>query len=64
MDFYDRHKDERDRFEIIAFHDGTAKTFEDLDQKTKDGQEKVWKKPLPLDMASTILPCASTAPIG
>ena len=47
MNFYERHRDERDRFEILAFHDGTAKTFEELDSKTKDVQEKVWKKPLP-----------------
>lgn len=47
IDFYERHSAERDRFEILAFHDGTAKTFEDLDKKTKEVQEKVWKKPLP-----------------
>lgn len=47
MAFYDRHQGERDRFEILAFHDGTAKTFEELDRKTKVVQEKVWKQPLP-----------------
>jgi hypothetical protein len=45
--FYERHKDERDRFEILAFHDGTAKTFEELDRKTEDVREKVWKQALP-----------------
>ena len=47
MDFYDRHKDERERFEIIAFHDGSAKTLEEVDRKTADVQEKLWKRPLP-----------------
>ena len=35
MSFYEKHQDERDRFEILAFHDGTAKTFEELDRKTR-----------------------------
>lgn len=47
MEFYDRHQDQRDRFEIIAFHDGTAKSIEDIDKKTKEVQDKVWKRPLP-----------------
>ena len=47
MEFYDQHQGERDRFEIIAFHDGTAKSLEDIDAKTKDVQEKLWKRPLP-----------------
>ena len=47
MSFYEKHQDERDRFEILALHDGSAKTFEELDRKTRNVQEKVWKKPLP-----------------
>lgn len=47
IEFYERHADQRDRFEILAFHDGSAKTLDEVDQKTKDVREKLWKKPLP-----------------
>lgn len=35
MKFYEDHKDQRDRFEILAFHDARAKTLEELDEKLK-----------------------------
>ncbi|KAF0245657.1 MAG: hypothetical protein FD180_1435 [Planctomycetota bacterium] len=35
MEFYEKHKDQRDRFEILAFHDARAKSFEELDEKLK-----------------------------
>ncbi len=31
-----------DRFQILAFHDATAKTFEELDEKCKAPKEKYW----------------------
>lgn len=33
--FYEEHKDD-DRFEFIAFHDGTVKTLEEMDAKLKE----------------------------
>jgi cytochrome c-type biogenesis protein len=46
--FYEKHKDKRDKFEILAFHDPAAKTFEELDKRIAPIQERYWKgKPLP-----------------
>ena len=58
MEFYGTHKGDRDRFEILAFHDATAKTFEDLDVKLKEVIEKHWKGeslpfPILLDASGT-----------
>jgi len=48
MEFYETHKADRDRFEILAFHDKTATSFEELDEKLKPVIEKRWKgKSLP-----------------
>jgi hypothetical protein len=47
MDLHDRFEDQRDRFEIIAFHDASAKTFDELDEKLAKTVEEVWKRPLP-----------------
>lgn len=48
MEFYTRHQDARDRFEVLAFHDPSAKTFAELDEKLKPVIEKYWKgKSLP-----------------
>ncbi|MEK7469968.1 MAG: hypothetical protein AAB074_21580 [Planctomycetota bacterium] len=48
MDFYEKHKDQRDRFEILAFHDARAKTFEELDEKLKPIIKDKWQgKSLP-----------------
>jgi hypothetical protein len=48
MEFYEAHKADRERFEILAFHDASAKTFEELDEKLKPVVEKRWKgKSLP-----------------
>jgi len=41
MEFYNEHPDD-DRFEIIAFHDARAKTFEELDEKCAAPREKYW----------------------
>lgn len=48
MALYDKHKDDRDKFEIVAFHDASAKTFEELDKKLEKIIEQRWKgKTLP-----------------
>ena len=48
MKFYEEHKDQRDKFEILAFHDARAKTFAELDEKLKPIIADKWGgKPLP-----------------
>ena len=48
MKMYDEFKDIRDKFEIFAFHDTRAKTWEEYDEKIKPVIEKRWKgKKLP-----------------
>jgi hypothetical protein len=48
IDLYELHRDHRDRFEIIAFHDRTAKSFAELDPKLVDTRAKLWRgKDLP-----------------
>jgi AhpC/TSA family protein len=45
---YERFKDKRDRFEIIAFHDKRAKSFAELDEKLTQIVENRWEgRPLP-----------------
>ncbi len=43
MEFYEKHKADRDRFEVLTFHDASAKTFEELDEKLKPVIEKKGK---------------------
>src|SRR5262249_9498548 len=48
MDLYDAHRDHRDQFEIIAFHDATVKDFAELDEKLKPIIRNTWRgRPLP-----------------
>ena len=42
IDFYEAHKKDRDKFEILAFHDGTVKDFADLDKKMEAPKKKYW----------------------
>jgi hypothetical protein len=42
IDLYESHKDHRDKFEIIAFHDGTVKDFADLDKKLERPRQAYW----------------------
>jgi len=42
IDLYEAHKKDRDKFEIIAFHDGTVKDFADLDKKMESPKQKFW----------------------
>jgi hypothetical protein len=42
IDLYEAHKKDREKFEIIAFHDGTMKDFADLDKKMESPKQKYW----------------------
>lgn len=53
-EYYESNKS--DEFEIIAFHDASAKTFEELDEKMAPAKEKHWNNedlPFPILMDST-----------
>jgi hypothetical protein len=48
IDFYEDHAADRDRFEILAFHDAQAKTFAELDPKLAPIIKNAWGgRPLP-----------------
>jgi len=48
MEFYDSHQKQRDRFEVLAFHDASVKTIAELDKKLTTIVAKTWKgRPLP-----------------
>lgn len=56
IDLYELHRNHRDRFEIIAFHDRNAKSFAELDQKLRDIRAKLWggkDLPFPILLDST-----------
>jgi hypothetical protein len=56
IDFYEEHKNDRDKFEILAFHDATAKDFGELDKHLPGLREKFWHGrdlPFPILMDST-----------
>ena len=56
MAMYEEHEALRDRFEVLAFHDATAKSFEELDAKLARVIEKRWKGktlPFPILLDST-----------
>ena len=42
IDLYEAHKKDREKFEILAFHDGTVKDFADLDKKLEGPRQKYW----------------------
>lgn len=42
IDLYDLHRDHRDRFEILAFHDATAKTFAELEKHLPKVRRQFW----------------------
>ena len=45
---YEDHSEHRDQFEIIAFHDSSLKSIEEIDEKTERIKEKYWSgKDLP-----------------
>lgn len=45
--FYETHKDQRDKFEIIAFSGSSAGTMAELEKQMKPYEEKNWGGPLP-----------------
>ena len=47
-EFYEATKSTDDRFEIVAFHDGSVKSFAELDEKMAPIEKEYWKgKALP-----------------
>jgi hypothetical protein len=42
IDLYEAHKKDREKFEILAFHDATVKGFADLDEKMVKPRERYW----------------------
>ncbi len=56
IDLYEAHKKDRDKFEILAFHDGTVKDFDDLDKKIVSPRKKYWNDrelPFPILLDAT-----------
>jgi AhpC/TSA family len=56
IDFYEDHKADHDKFEILAFHDAQAKTFDELDKKLVPIIKNVWgghPLPFPILLDST-----------
>jgi hypothetical protein len=42
IDLYDAHAKDRDKFEILAFHDGTVKDFAELNKKLEQTRRRLW----------------------
>jgi thiol-disulfide isomerase/thioredoxin len=42
IDLYDDHAGEREKFEVLAFHDGTVKDFSEMDAKTEHTKKALW----------------------
>ncbi len=42
IDLYESHKKDGDKFEILAFHDGTAKDFAELDKNLPRTRKRYW----------------------
>ena len=42
IDLYEDHAGERDKFEVLAFHDGTVKDFSEMDAKTEQTKKTLW----------------------
>lgn len=43
IDFYEEHEADRDKFEIVAFHDGSVKDFDEMDAKTAGTKKAIWR---------------------
>ena len=43
MKFHDAHEKDRDRYQILAFHDPSAKSFAELDEKLKPVIARRWQ---------------------
>lgn len=56
IDLYEAHKKDRDKFQILAFHDGTVKDFAELDKNLEGPRTKYWggrDLPFPVLLDST-----------
>ena len=56
IDLYEAHKKDRDKFEILAFHDGTVKDFAELDKKMERPRNRFWggrELPFPILLDAT-----------
>lgn len=56
MEFYEEHKDQRDQFTILAFHEPGVKSLDELDKKLAPIVKKLWKGkelPFPIVLDST-----------
>jgi hypothetical protein len=56
IDLYEAHKKDRDKFAILAFHDGTVKDFAELDKNLQGPRTKYWggsDLPFPILLDST-----------
>ncbi len=42
IDLYEAHKKDREKFEILALHDGTVKNFQELDKNLEGPRTKYW----------------------
>jgi hypothetical protein len=42
IDLYEAHKKDREKFEVLAFHDGTVKDFAELDKKLETPRKSYW----------------------
>ena len=43
IDFYADHAADRDKFEVIAYHDGSVKDFAEMDERTAKIKQTLWK---------------------
>jgi hypothetical protein len=56
IDLYETREKDRDKFEIIAFHDGSVKDFKELEEKLKTVKKMYWRDrdlPFPVLLDST-----------
>lgn len=43
IDFYEEHEADRDKFEILALHDGSVKDLAEMDAKTEGTKNSIWR---------------------
>src|SRR5262249_19603580 len=60
IDFYEDHGADRDKFEILAFHDGSVKTLSEMNTNTESARRSLWHDrnlpfPVLLDVSNTAL---------
>jgi thiol-disulfide isomerase/thioredoxin len=58
IDFHEEHEADRDKFEILALHDGSVKDLAEMDAKTEETKKSIWRgRDLPF-------PVLLDAPVG